>query len=133
MNWQTVTNWRIEIVDRMGAGWGVPAAARWWDARSPAVVLVVPRCTSKATRCVTVRPGALGTRNRTVLFGWSKGTTITIDAGKLRRYRANDAATRRWLVTHELGHQLGKGHSAGNNVMYPYARRLGKVPRYVAP
>lgn len=120
----------VEVVNRLPTSWPVPAALRFVDGFTASRAKIVTKCDSLATRCVTIKVGRLGTEGKTVLLGHTKGNTIIIDIHKACAYRVCGAKTRLFLLTHELGHLYGLGHSSANNLMYPYVRRNGKLPAY---
>lgn len=112
---------RIEIVDRLSpAKWRVGAAAEWLDRYTASNMVVVPRCTGRAWKCVTVRGGKLSGNKLAV----ANSRTVTVDTAKMdRRGYRSDSARKRVLV-HELAHTFGLGHSGGRNLM---ATTLGRV------
>ena len=112
---------RIEVVDRLApAAWRVGAAAEWLDRYTASNMVLVPRCSGKAYRCITVRGGKLP--GRTV--GWAKGTTITIDTAKVARSPYRSATYRQRLLSHELAHTFGLHHAGGRNLMATTVDRM---------
>lgn len=105
---------RIEIVDQIiPASWNVGAAAEWLDRHTASNMVLVPRCSGKAYRCVTVQGGRLPGHT----IGWAKGDTITIDTVKVAGSPYRSAVYRKRLLAHELAHTFGLGHAGGRNLM----------------
>jgi hypothetical protein len=112
---------RIEVVDRIGpASWKVGAAAGWLDRYTASDMVMVPRCSGNAWRCITVRGGKLG--GRTV--GYARGNTIVIDTAKMARSPYRSAVHRKRLLVHELAHTFGLHHARGHNLMAPSVDRI---------
>lgn len=114
----------IEIVNHLSSSWDVKGGVKFVDQYTASKTKFVTKCSGKAYRCITFRSGNTPGTN----LGWSSGSTITVDPAMLK-YVANSATMRRWIVSHELGHQYGLGHSSGNNFMRQY--KNGR-PKYVA-
>lgn len=109
----------IEVVDSIpDPAWRVRAATVWLDQFTGSRMTMVGKCSGKAYRCITVKAGKV----KGAPSGWSSGQTITIDTGKAKK-RGYDAADRKWLLAHELGHQFGLKHSGGRHLMNPYEGR----------
>ena len=116
-----VTQRRIEIVDRIApTAWNVRGAVNWLDRYTGSDMVVVAKCSGKAYRCITVRGGKLSGN----LVGWSSGSTITIDTGKVARSKYRSAVYRDRLLIHELAHQHGLGHTSSVGLMATTVDRI---------
>ena len=113
----------IEVVNKMPAKWEVRTAVNFIDKYTTSRVKYVGKCSGKAWRCVTIKPGKIGGAPTGMWYG--KSQTIVVDLAKVKRYGLNNAKFRKYLIAHEFGHSRGLPHSHGRNVMYQYAKRQG--------
>ena len=112
---------RIEVVDRLTpTKWRVGAAAEWLDRYTASNMVVVPRCTGRAWKCVTVRGGKPSGNKLAV----ANSRTVTVDTAKVDRRGYRSDSARKRILAHELAHTFGVGHSSGRNLM---ATTLGRV------
>ncbi len=114
----------IEIVNHLPSGWWAGGAVKFVDKYTTSKMRFVSRCSGRAYRCITFRAGNTPGNN----FGWSEGSTITVDPRLLAGSR-NTSVYKRSILAHELGHQFGLSHSSGNNFMRTFNK--GR-PKFVA-
>lgn len=105
---------RIEVVDQLApAKWRVGAAAEWLDRYTASNMVVVSRCSGRAWKCVTVRGGKLSGNKLAV----ANSRTVTVDTAKVDRRGYRSDYSRKRILSHELAHTFGLGHSGGRNLM----------------
>lgn len=112
----------VEVVNKL-PGWYVRESVGFVDRYTASRVRFVANCSGKAWRCLTIRSGKVSGAP----VGWRKGSTITIDTAKAKRYGfAGSKQFRRYLVAHEVGHFYGLGHKGSWNTMNPNSKYRGK-------
>lgn len=112
----------VEVVNRL-PGWYVRQSVGFVDRYTASRVRFVAKCSGKSWRCLTIRSGKVSGAP----VGWRKGSTITIDTAKAKRYGfAGSKQFRRYMVAHEVGHFYGLGHEDGRNTMNPNSKYRGK-------
>jgi hypothetical protein len=122
------------VTENLDSSWPVAAAVAYWDKYTSSKTKIVKKCPPSAGlyRCFTIKAAPLpGGTNSPIGYASCSGRycTIKVDVADAKKSGHFNAATKKWLLVHELGHLGGLDHrKTCVTSMYQYRRCGSKVP-----